>query len=139
MLAVSFRPPGRVTEELNVDQQALAIAPEERTLAALTHLSGVSGYIIPLGGVLVPITIWIVKSDSRVISSLAKQALLLNVVVFLLAAISAVLLLTIILVPLVILFWAALLIAAISLPIVGAIKAWEGTYFRYPVVGIRPA
>ncbi len=117
---------------------ALTIAPEERTLAALTHLSGLSGYVVPLGGVLVPIIIWLVKSDSRVISSIAKQALLLNVVVFVLFAASAVLWITLVLIPLVILFWILLGIAAIALPIVGAIKAWDGTYYRYPVVGIAP-
>lgn len=115
-----------------------AISPEERTLAALTHLSGLSGYILPLGGVLVPIIIWIVKKDSPVVSCLAKQALLLNVVVFVLVGITAVLWLTIILIPLVILFWAVLGLVAIVLPIVGAIKAHDGVYYRYPVLGVEP-
>ncbi len=113
----------------------IAIAPEERTLAALTHLSGLAGYIIPLGGVLVPIIIWVVKSDSRVISAVAKQALFLNVVVFLSIAATVLLWITVILIPLVILFWILLGLAAIALPIVGAIKAFDGVYFRYPVVG----
>jgi uncharacterized protein len=118
---------------------APAIAPEERTLAALTHLSGLSGYIIPLGGVLVPIIIWVVKSDSKIVSSVAKQALILNVIVFLLIAATVILWITVILIPLVILFWVLLGLAAIALPIVGAIKALDGTYFRYPVVGVTPA
>jgi len=116
----------------------LTIAPEERTLAALTHLSGLSGYIIPLGGVLVPIIIWAVKRDSRVISSIAKQALLLNVVVFVLIAGTVLLWLTILLIPLVIAFWVLLGLAAIALPIVGGIKALDGVYYRYPVVGVAP-
>jgi uncharacterized Tic20 family protein len=115
-----------------------SIEPQERTLAALTHLSGLAGYVIPFGGVLVPIVIWAVKSDSRVVSSIAKQALVLNVVVFLLFAVTAILWLTVILIPLVWLLWGALTLVAIALPIVGAIKAWDGTYFRYPVVGIGP-
>ncbi len=114
------------------------IAPEERTLAALTHLSGLAGYLIPLGGVLVPIVIWAVKSDSKVISSIAKQALLLNVVVFVLVAGTALLWLTVVLIPLVVLFWVLLGLAAIAFPIVGAIKAFDGVYFRYPVVGVGP-
>lgn len=122
-----------------MEPAAMSIAPEERTLAALTHISGLSGYIIPLGGVLVPIIIWIVKSDSKVISSVAKQALLLNVAVFVLIAGTVLLWLTIVLIPLVIAFWIVLGLAAIALPIVGAIKALDGTYFRYPVVGVRPA
>jgi uncharacterized Tic20 family protein len=122
-----------------MELNGMTIAPEERTLAALTHLSGLSGYVIPLGGVLVPIIIWAVKSDSKVISSIAKQALLLNVVVFCLIAGSVLLWLTVILIPLVILFWILLGLAAVALPIVGAIKAFDGTYFRYPVVGMTPA
>ena len=58
----------------------------DRTLAALTHLSGLSGYVVPLGGAVVPIVIWAVNKESPVISSIAKQALLLNVVVYLLIA-----------------------------------------------------
>jgi len=121
-----------------MEAAAVSIVPEERTLAALTHLSGLSGYVIPLGGVLVPIIIWAVKSDSPVISSIAKQALLLNVVVFVLIAGSVLLWLTIVLIPLVIAFWIVLALAAIALPIVGAIKALDGNYYRYPVVGVTP-
>lgn len=114
------------------------IAPEERGLAAITHLSGLAGYLIPLGGVLVPIIIWIVKQESAVIAGIAKQALLLNLVVFVLVAATAVLWITIILIPLVVLFWVALGIVAIALPIVGAIKASQGDYYRYPVIGLPP-
>ena len=121
-----------------MNQTASVIEPPERGLAALTHLSGLAGYIIPLGGVIVPIIIWIVKKESAVISGIAKQAILLNVIVFLLIAVTAVLWLTILLIPVVILFWCALGIAAIVLPIVGAIKASDGTYYRYPWVGLPP-
>lgn len=114
------------------------IEENERTLAALTHLSGLAGYLIPLGGVIVPIVIWIVKQDSKVISSIAKQALLLNVVVFLLIAATLILWITIILIPLVVIFWCVLGLVAIVLPIVGALKALEGRYYMYPFVGVAP-
>jgi uncharacterized Tic20 family protein len=120
------------------NEQTIAIAEQDRTLAALTHLSGLAGYVIPLGGVIVPIVIWIVKSDSPVVSTIAKQALLLNIIVFVLGAAAAVLLLTIILIPVVIIFWIVLGLAAVVLPIVGAIKAWDGIYYRYPVIGLFP-
>ena len=122
-----------------MEPTAMTIAPEERTLAALTHLSGLAGYVIPLGGVLVPIIIWAVKSDSKVISSIAKQALILNVAVYVLIACTALLWLTILLIPAVICFWVLLGLAAVALPIVGAIKAFEGVYYRYPVVGVTPS
>ncbi len=122
-----------------MDSTPMTIAPEERTLAALTHLSGLAGYVIPLGGVLVPIIIWAVKSDSKVISSIAKQALILNIVVFVLIAGTFFLWLTILLIPLAIALWILLALAAIALPIVGAIKALDGVFYRYPVVGVNPA
>ena len=115
-----------------------SISREEQGLAVMTHLSGLAGYIIPLGGVIAPIVIWVLKRDSPVISSIAKQALLLNVIVFLTCIVLAVLLLTIVLIPLVILAWIALGLVAIILPIIGAVKASDGTYYTYPVVGIRP-
>ena len=116
----------------------MAIAPEDRTLAALTHLSGLSGYIVPLGGILVPILIWMTKKDSPVIASIAKQAILLNLTVFLLVCSGVVLFFTVILIPLVILAWVALGLAAVALPIIGAIRANDGRYYRYPVVGVTP-
>lgn len=115
------------------------IAVEERGLAAITHLSGLAGYVIPLGGILVPVIIWLTKKDSPVISSIAKQAIALNIIVFLLICASAVLWITVILIPVVILFWLALAISAVALPIVGAIKANQGTYYVYPVIGFQPA
>jgi hypothetical protein len=121
-----------------METTSVSIGPNERGLAAITHLSGLAGYSIPFGGVLVPIIIWIVKKDSAIISSIAKQAILLNCFVFLLFIVSAVLWITVILIPVVVLFWIVLAIGALALPIIGAIKASDGTYYRYPVIGIVP-
>ncbi len=60
---------------------APTITVEDRTLAALTHLSGLAGYLIPLGGV-VPLVIWWMQRESAEIAGIAKQAILLNVIVF---------------------------------------------------------
>lgn len=117
----------------------LVVPPEDRTMAALTHLSGLAGYVVPFGGVIVPIIIWAVRSESPVISSIAKQALLLNLVVFLVVAGTAILWITVVLIPLVILLWIGLAMAALALPLVGAVKANQGLYYRYPVVGVTPA
>jgi uncharacterized Tic20 family protein len=116
----------------------IAIAPEDRTLAALTHLSGLSGYIVPLGGIIVPILIWMTKKDSPIIASIAKQAILLNVTVFILICTGVVLFLTVLLIPAVIVGWVVLGVAAVALPIIGAIRANDGRYYRYPVVGATP-
>jgi uncharacterized protein len=116
----------------------IAIPPEDRALAAMTHLSGLAGYIIPLGGVLVPIIIWMTKQDTPVIAAIARQAVLLNLTVFALVVVSFILWITIILIPLMIALCIALGIAAVALPVIGAIKANGGIYYRYPVVGSNP-
>jgi len=121
-----------------METTSVSIGPEERGLAAITHLSGLAGYIIPFGGVLVPIIIWIVKKDSAIISSIAKQAILLNVIAFLMIGIVVALALTIILIPIAVLLGCALFLGALALPIIGAIKASDGKYYRYPVIGIVP-
>lgn len=118
--------------------QAPSIPPEERTLAVFTHLSGLAGYVIPLGGILVPVVIWAMKSESPIIARLAKQAVFLNLATFGAALCLAMLLLTVILIPVVFLGWALLGLAAVIVPIVGAVKASEGVYYRYPVVGAEP-
>ncbi len=121
-----------------MDTALPVIPPESRSLALLTHLSGLAGYVIPLGGVLVPIVIWVAKSDDRVISAIARQAVLLNFCIFAAIAVTAVLFITVILIPVVLLLWGLLGLAAVILPIVGAVRASEGTYYRYPVVGSLP-
>ncbi len=121
-----------------MEPTTITIAPEERGMAAITHLSGLAGYVIPFGGVLVPIIIWMMKKDSPVISTIAKQAILLNVIAFLSIGVIVALALTIILIPVAIVAGIVLFFSAIVLPIVGAIKASDGTYYRYPVIGLIP-
>ena len=121
------------------DDVSVPISADERGLAVITHLSGLAGYIIPLGGILVPIVIWVVKSDSRVISNLAKQAIILNVIVFILGFAMLGLFLTVILIPVAFLGWIVLGIVAVVLPIVGAIRASDGLYYAYPVIGVQPS
>ena len=133
-----YTPHAIVGRIATVIDDAQSIAPEERSLAAIAHLSGLAGYVIPFGGILVPIIIWIVKSDSPVISSIAKQAILLNVVVFFVFIVLAILFVTVILIPLIILGWIVLGLAAIVLPVVGALKAHDGVYYQYPLVGVPP-
>src|SRR4029453_7618357 len=125
------RPPTSTLQTGSGDMSDIPIAPEDRGLASMTHLSGLAGYIIPLGGVLVPIIIWLVKSNHPVISAIARQAILLNIVAFCLIIVGVVMFFTVILIPFAILLWIALALGALVLPIVGAIKANDGVYYRY--------
>ena len=116
----------------------IPIPPEERGMAVMTHLSGLAGYIIPLCGVIVPIIIWTVKKEVPVISGIARQAVFLNIAIFFATVVSAILWITILLIPAVILFWIFLFVVGVGVPIYGALKANDGIYYRYPVVGSNP-
>ncbi len=121
----------------DVDER-IEIPFEERGLATLAHLSGLAGYIFPLGGIVVPIIIYLVKSESPTIRAIARQAILLNLTAFALICAGIVFFFTVLLIPAVILGWMVLAIAAVALPVIGAIRASEGRFYRYPVVGSNP-
>jgi uncharacterized Tic20 family protein len=114
------------------------IEPEERTWAVIAHLSGLGAYIIPLGGIIFPIFLILTKSESPVTQALAKQALYLNLLIYLSAIPIFLMFVTIILIPLAWLAGLVMSVLAIALPVIGAIKASDGSYFKYPVVGQWP-
>lgn len=116
----------------------IVVPSEDRGFATLTHLSGLSGYIIPGFGVIVPIIIWMMKKENVLISAIARQAILLNVVIFCAFTVSFILWITIILIPLMIALAVVLGLVALVIPIIGAVKASNGIYYRYPVVGSNP-
>jgi len=127
--------------------EPIFIAPQDRSWAIIAHLSGLAGYLIPLGGVIAPIIlIFMKRDDSPVVGSIAKQALYLNIFVFVttlvVGAVCFFLVLTVIGIPLAFVLGALsgipLTLVALGLPIIGAVKASSGEYFSYPIVGQRP-
>ncbi|MFT3713566.1 MAG: DUF4870 domain-containing protein [Archangium sp.] len=123
------------------------LAEEDRSLSVLAHLSGYAGYLIPCGGVVAPIILLATAKSPRV-AAIAKQALLLNVLGFL-----SVLLTVVAFAPLSLAAHkspvlsltlgvvggalALLVLGLIALcPLIGAIKASQGEYFRYPLFGV---
>jgi hypothetical protein len=114
------------------------IPAEFRGMAVLAHLSGLAGYVIPLGGIVVPILVVMLNKDRAVIRSLARQALYLNLAVFFCAIVALMLAATVVLIPLAVAMGCVTGCVAIALPIIGAIRAAEGIYFRYPIIGATP-
>lgn len=118
------------------------LSDADRSGAMLAHLSG---YVVPCGGVLVPLII-AVAVQSRAVATIARQALLLNVLGFLslIPALGASLLLLEFRNPLaqgliitVASLWVMVVIALVLVcPLIGAIRASGGRYYRYPIFGI---
>lgn len=103
---------------------------EERMWAVIVHLSALIGFMIPLGNVLGPLVVWLVKKEaSPFVDRHGKEALNFSITVTIYAAISYLLIIVFIGALLLIalfLFWMVFLIMA-------AVKANEGNEFRYPL------
>ena len=109
-----------------------AISNDERTWALLAHLSALVGYVlIPvIGNILAPLIIWQVKKDeSWFIADQAKESLNFQLSMTLYAVIAGIL--VIILIGVFILL--ALYVVGIVMTVIGALKAYRGVQYRYPL------
>jgi len=103
---------------------------QERMWATIAHLSAFSGFVIPLGNVLGPLIIWLIKrEDGPFVDQQGKEALNFAISVTLYAALSYLLVFVVIGIFLLLvlgIFWIIVLIVA-------AVRANEGKAFRYPL------
>jgi uncharacterized Tic20 family protein len=104
---------------------------QARMWSMLVHLSIFAGYVVPLAGLIAPIVIWQMKKDEfPVVDAHGKMVVNFIITVVILAAIFTVLMFVLIGIPLLI----ALGIVGIIFPIIGAIKANNGEFWKYPGV-----
>jgi len=102
----------------------------ERNWGMACHLAALSGYIIPLGWVLGPLIVWLLKRDEYpFVHYNGKEAINFQISMLIYAVISAVLVLLLIGIVLLLI----IVILHIVCTIVAAIKASNGEYFRYPL------
>jgi len=108
----------------------------DRTWGMLCHLAALSGYLItPVGWILGPLIVWLVKrNESPFVDDQGKESLNFQITMIIAACIiGAVGILTcgiglILAIPLAI----ALAVINIIFPIIAAIQASHGEYYRYP-------
>ncbi|HET6603527.1 MAG TPA: DUF4870 domain-containing protein [Xanthomonadaceae bacterium] len=98
-------------------------------MAMFAHLSALVGIIIPFGNVLGPLLIWLLKKETMpFVDDQGKEALNFQITVTIALLVCIVLMFVLIgllLLPLVGL-------AALILTVIAAVKANEGTAYRYP-------
>jgi uncharacterized Tic20 family protein len=106
-----------------------SLSQEDRNWGMIAHLSALAGFIIPFGSVLGPLIVYLVKRDqSAFATDCAREALNFNITVAIGFIISLCLSVVFIGIPLMI----ALALAWLVLTIVAAVRANEGTQYRYP-------
>ncbi len=103
--------------------------PDERTWAMFCHLSVFAGCIIPFGNIIGPLIIYSVKrQEFPLVEDQGKEVLNFQITLSIALIISAILMLVIIGIFLLI----AIGLVGLILTVVGALKANNGEYYRYP-------
>ncbi|MCU0711825.1 MAG: DUF4870 domain-containing protein [Pirellula sp.] len=104
---------------------------ESRTWAMLLHLSVFLGYVIPLGGLIAPILIWQLKKEQ--FPDLDQHGkMVVNFIISMLIYSAIAFILTFVLIG--IFVGIALMIIGVAYPIIGAIKANNGEFWKYPLI-----
>ncbi len=102
---------------------------EERTWGMLCHLSAFAGFIVPFGGILAPLIIWLIKKDEMpFVNDQGKESINFQITLFVAAIICMILMF----VGIGFLLIIALAIYAVIMIIIASIRANEGIYYRYP-------
>jgi uncharacterized Tic20 family protein len=126
---MSVPPESVIPPPPNEPPMAGAPSAEERQWAMFAHLSALVGVIIPLGSIIGPLVIWLIKKDTMpFVNDQGKEALNFNITVAIAAIVGWIL--CFILIGFLVL--AALAIGWLVFVIIATIKANEGTTYRYP-------
>ncbi len=103
---------------------------DPRTMGMLAHLLSLAGIVIPLGNIIGPLIIWLMKKDTHpFVDDQGKESLnfqIMVTVVLFITALTICIGIGFVLLPIV-------GIVAIVFSIIAALKANEGVAYRYPV------
>ena len=103
---------------------------DQNMWAMLCHLSALAGFIIPLGNVIGPLVIWMIKKDVYpLVDDQGKEALNFQISMTIYYIVASILIL--ILIGIVLLIGLALF--SLIVTIIAMIKASDGVAYRYPL------
>ncbi|MBE0377332.1 DUF4870 domain-containing protein [Pseudoalteromonas prydzensis] len=115
--------------EENQQVEPVVVDKEQRTWAMLCHLSALAGFIIPMGSIIGPLIVWLVKKEEMPLvaehglKSINFQITML--IAYIICFILMFAVIGVILLPVVAIF-------SFIMVVVGAIKANDGKPFSYP-------
>ena len=115
--------------EENQQVEPVVVDKEQRTWAMLCHLSALAGFIIPMGSLIGPLVVWLVKKEEMPLvaehglKSINFQITML--IAYIICFILMFAVIGVILLPVVAIF-------SFVMVVVGAIKANDGKPFSYP-------
>ena len=103
---------------------------DERTWAMLSHFSALCMFIFPLGNILAPLIIWLIKKEEMsFVEDQAKEVLNFQISMTIYLIGSLILIILLIGIPILI----GLVIFNVIITIIAGIKANDGKCYRYPL------
>ena len=117
-----------------IQESSASLQPNEKNWAVAAHLASFAGWLgVPLGNILAPLVVWLVKKDeSEFVRSQAIESLNFQISMTIYAFVAGVLAFTIIGLPIAIPAFIVIVIADIILTILGALEVSAGKPYRYP-------
>lgn len=111
-------------------QPPVETTPDAKTWGLLCHISALSGYVVPLGSVLGPLVVWLIKKDQYpFVDEQGKESLnfQISMLVYMLASI-----------PLIFVFVGFFLVVGLAVidlvfVILATVAASRGESYRYPL------
>ena len=119
-----------VPPTLSPDGSPAPANKDDNMLGVVCHLLALAGFAVPLGNILGPIILWLVKRyESPYLDAVGKEVVNFNIswsIYILVAAFSILMVIGFLLLPLVSLVW-------LILVILGAVSASSGKFHRFPL------
>ncbi|WP_372761925.1 DUF4870 domain-containing protein [Pseudoalteromonas sp.] len=115
-----------------MDQQHPQPLPskEDRTWAMLCHLSALAGFIVPLGSIIGPLVIWLLKKEEMpIVDEHGKKALNFQITI----AIAYVVCILLMFVVIGVILLPVVAIFSFVMVILASVKANDGKQFDYPL------
>jgi len=109
---------------------------DDRTIAVLTHLSGLIGALVSVGwlGFVGPLVVWLVHRDKNAfLRATSAGSFNFNLSMWLLNVVAWVCLFTVILIPVAIVLWILAAVLLVVCHVLAVLKANKGEVYRYPL------
>jgi uncharacterized Tic20 family protein len=107
------------------------VTQEERSWGVLLHLSGLAGLVFPFGNLIAPLVLWLIRKDrSTFLDDQGREVLNFQIAFSIYLILSAILIFVLVgfvLLPVIV-------ITGLVLMIIAAVRANEGTWYRYPLI-----
>ena len=114
-------------EEQTIESQP---TKDERTWGMLCHFSAFFGFIFPLGNILAPLIIWLIKKEELpFVEDQGKEVLNFQISMTIYFIISGLLCIILVGIPIII----GLMIFNFIITIIAAISTNDGQFYRYPI------